>query len=462
MGKTLQALFLSTAAAALAGCGGGGSDSPTPPPPPPSVNTSTAITGTAAYGVLGTSTARVAFVPAGNSVVPVMIEGTGTISSGLARPAAAANAVNVVPPSVAISFPVSACAVDSNDLKAACIGYNDSHIAFLDLHTFATSLKVADIGVQEFDSGAGTVPNSYSGGECVVCGVAMDVGKQRFVIGGTGGFRVFAYGATTPITTYNIPVGENFGFLPQPNGESFIIAPEYEPNAGNRKLRVVNLETGKVYVWTKNTDSVADLGADASNFQRWEVDAAAIDINTKMITLTTEDSADFLLVDFGQATFDQTALTFSAPFKVAKPNAATNVPRQTDVAVSTTGDVLLSHGEGTGDLGVLQLPTAAGSGGNFPAGVGALGTFQLNDPNFDHSACGTSYFFIGKMDPHGLGLYAGVDQGQRGLIVDNDNSCAAVVDLAAMLAAPRQAADPNAIDTTNSAVKAAVKFVKLQ
>jgi hypothetical protein len=94
--------------------------------------------------------------------------------------------------------------------------------------------------------------------------------------------------------------------------------------------------------------------------------------------------------------------------------------------------------------------------------MGTLATFELNDPNFDRSACGASYFFFGKMDPHGLGLYAGVDQGQRGLIVDSSNSCAAVVDLAAMLAAPRLAADPNAIDTTNSAVKAAVKFVKLQ
>jgi hypothetical protein len=257
-------------------------------------------------------------------------------------------------------------------------------------------------------------------------------------------------------------VGENFGYLPQPSGESFIIAPEYEPNNGARKLRVVNADTGTTYAWTLNTDSAADLGPTASNMVSQEIDAASVDIRAKMIVMSTESSTDFLLVDFAQATFDQTAKTFTAPFTIAKPNPATAVPRLTDVAVSTSNSVLLLHGESTADLGVTQLPTAAGTGGVFNGTIGALGVFDLNDGNFDLSPCGPGYsFFSGMLDPHGLGLYAGLDKGQRGLIVDSSNSCAAIIDLAGMLAAPHMAVDPNRIDTSQAAVKTLVRFVKI-
>jgi hypothetical protein len=331
----------------------------------------------------------------------------------------------------------------------------------MDLTTFATSLHVADITVTEFDSGAGTVANSYSGGSCILCAVAADIGKRRFVVGGAGGFRVYSYGSATASAVYNIPVGENFAFLPQPTGNSFIIAPEYEPNGGQRLLRVVNVDTGKTYAWTRHTDSVADLGQAGATFQSAEVDAAAVDINTKMIALSAETGGDFMLIDFGQAAFDETALTFAAPFTIAEPNPATSVRRLTDVAISTQGSILLSHGEADSNIGVLQLPASMGTGGAFTGAVGALGVIDLNDANFDRTSCGASYTFAGKFDPHGLGLYAGLDNGQRGLIVDSSNSCAAVIDLAGMVAATRLSTDPNSIDTSPAAVRGFVKFVKL-
>ena len=226
------ALAAAVALASLAGC----SDSDDSPPGG-STNTATASTGTTAYGVLGTPTARVAFVPAGKTVIPILLENSGTltISSGRSAAAAAAAAVSPPLPVVPLSFVASACTVDSNDLKGVCIGYGTSMVAVLDLATFATSLRVADITVREFDSGAGTLPNSYSGGSCILCGVAADIGKRRFVVGGAGGFRVFEYGSlsTGAGVVYDIPVGENFAFLPQPGGDSYIIAPDYEPQAGN-------------------------------------------------------------------------------------------------------------------------------------------------------------------------------------------------------------------------------------
>ncbi len=463
MKTALKCLLPTVVVAALAALAGCSDDDDGSFGAAASVNNATASTSTTAYGVLGTPTARIVFVPSGAGVLPILLENSGsaTISSSDRASIAAASPAAVTVSPVAFSFTVNACTIDSNDLKGICLGYGSGKVAVIDLATFATTLRVADITVKEFDTGAGTTPNSYSGGSCILCGVAADIGKHRFVVGGAGGFRVFDYGSTTASVVYNIPVGENFALLPQPAGNSFIVAPEYEPAGGNRKLRVVNLDNGKSYVWTKRTDSAADLGTGSSNFQSADVDAAAVDINTKMITLSTESSGDFLLVDFGQAVFDDTALTFAAPFAIVKPNTATSVARLTDVAISTSGSILLSHGEFAANIGVTQLPAAAGTGGTFTGVPGALGVLDLNDGNLDRSACGTSYTFSGKGDPHGLGLYAGLDSGQRGLIVDSGNSCAAIVDLAALVAAPHMASDPNRIDTTLANVKASVKFVKL-
>jgi len=410
---------------------------------------------TAAYGVLGTPTARIAFVPAPGGVTPFVLES----SDGKAVTWGGTAPLSILAPTVPLTFTASACTVDSDNLRTVCIGYGSSKVAVLNLSKFVTSLQVLDVGVQEFDSGAGNVPNAYSGGSCILCGVAADIGKKRFIVGGAGGFRVFDYGSTTAAAVYDIPVGENFAFLPQAGGTSYIVAPEYLPHGGQRKLRVVDLDAGIVYTWDKNTDSAADLGAAGSVFQTSEVDAAAIDADTKAIVLSSEDGSSFLLVDFGDAAFDPVAQTFGAPFALALPDPATAVPRLPDLAISTSGSVLLSHEESGANVGVTQLPTAPGTAGSSP---GALGLLDLNDPALDRTPCGSSYAFTGKGDPHGLSLYAGLNGGQRGLVIDANNSCAAVLDLIGLRDAPHRAADPNRIDTSAAGVSAMVRFVKLR
>ncbi len=438
--------------ATLSACGGspGGGTGPAATAAP--TGSSTAGSTTAAYGVLGTPTARIAFVPSPGGVTPFVLESSSgqTVTWGGTAP------LSNLPPTVPLTFTASACTVDSDNLRTVCIGYGSSQIAVMDLSKFVNSLQILDIGLQEFDSGAGNVPNVYSGASCILCGVAPDIGKKRFVVGGAGGFRVFDYGSTSAAAVYDIPVGENFAFLPQAGGTSYIVAPEYAPNGGQRKLRVIDLDAGKTYTWDKNTDSLADLGAAGSAFQSSEVDAASVDANTRAIVLSNEDSAAFMLVDFGQAVFDPVALSFSAPVAFALPDPATATPRLTDLAVSTSGSILLSHEESGSNVGVTQLPTTSGTG------PGALGVLDLNDAALDHSPCGAAFVFAGKGDPHGLSLYAGLDNGQRGLVIDASNSCAAVLDLVGLRDAPHSAADPNRIDTSAAGVSAMVRFVKLR
>ncbi len=416
-------------------------------------STGSTNTATAAYGVLGTSTARVAFVPSPGGVAPLLLENTGkqtvkwggTVLTGL--------------PTVPFSFPVSACTVDSHALKGVCIGFDSSRVGIMNLSKFSSSLQVLDVGVQEFDSGAGSVATKFSGTSCIVCGVAADVGKQRFVISSTGGFRVFNYESSTAAAVYDIPIGENFAFLPQATGASYIIASEYGPKGGNRKLRLVDIDAGKTYVWNTNTDSLTDLGIAGRAFELGEIDAASVDINTKMMVLSNEDNGDFMLVDLDQAVFNDTTLTFSAPFTFAKPNPATPVARLTDIAISTAGNILLSHGESASNIGVTQLPTKSGANGDE---IGPLGVLDLNDPVLDRTQCGANYAFAGKGDPHGLSLYTGLDDGQRGLVIDANNNCAAILDLGGLRSAPHSPTDPNSIDTSSAAVRSMVKFVKLK
>jgi len=462
MRSEILLLGLAYIIAALSACSGGGSASNGDGAPAVPLNkdtststTNTTNTATAAYGVLGTSTARIAFVPSPGGVTPLLLEniGTKTVSWG------AGIEIPGIPPTVPFTFPVSACTVDSKALKGVCIGFDSRQIGVMDLSKFITSLQISDIGRDEFDSGVGSVATKFSGTSCLLCGVAADVGRQRFVISGTGGFRVFNYDSKTAAAVYDIPIGENFAFLPQGTGASYIIAPEYEPKGGNRKLRVVNMDTGITYVWDKNTDSPADLGPAGSAFEKSEVDAAAVDINTKMIVLSNEDNGDFMLVDLNQAVFDNTALTFSAPFAFAKPNPATTVARLTDIAISTAGNILLSHGESASNIGVTQLPITLGTDGS---GIGSLGVLDLNDPVLDRTPCGASYAFVGKGDPHGLSLYTGLNDSQRGLVIDASNSCAAVLDLMGLRNAPHSPTDPNSIDTSSAAVRSMVRFIKLK
>jgi hypothetical protein len=451
---------------ALAGCGGGGGGGAEPasaapaviavtaPLPGASVSGGTLNTATAAYGVLGTPTARVALVPAPSGVVPVLI-GQAAGANATVTWGKGVNPAGVTP-TVSASFTVSACSVDSAALKAVCIGYGSPRVLVLDLARFAETLQVLDVGKQEIDSGAGNTPVVFSGAGCIVCGVATDAGQGRFIIGGVGGFRVFGYGSATATARYDIPVGENFAFLPRSDGHSLIIAPEYATNAGQRVLRVVDLADGVAYAWTRHTDSLADLGSEAANFAHSEVDAAAVDPATGLVVLTTEDSADFLLVDLAAARFDRSAMTFDAPFSLARPAAGPALGRLTDAAVSASGSLLLSHGEGDSVIGVTPLPTTGGTR------AGALGVVALNDPALDRSACGGSGFvFAGKGDPHGLSLYTDLGGAQQGLVINQGNTCAAIVDLAGLRDAPRLAGDANRIDTAVPGVAALVRFVSL-
>lgn len=419
-------------------------------------------TGSGAIGVLATNGARVAFVPDGTSIRPVLLDGKRNIANG--RAIAAAPVANAGPASgLGLSFSADACTVDAAALKVICVGFRSTRIALLDVSVFVSSLRTSDITVSEFDSGAPNVRLGFSGGGCVLCGVAADPGDRRFIVAANDGYRVYSYGSAAP-TVYNIPVNENFSY---DSARNQITAAEYDTVSSRtpRALNIVDLNKNKVYRWTGNTASCTDLGTATSSCQaRADLDSTTVDLSTGVIALIFEHSTAVALIDMGQAIFEDATLTFAAPARYIEAGSA--APDQSGGAASTTGNYLFTAEElGDSNVGVMQLPAASGTGGVFPAVTPNPVYIDLSDAaNPECAGNGSSaYRFRTKGDPHGVALFTGlVDGKQTGLLIDSSNSCAGLVDLAALLAAPRDPAKSTAVSpTVDLRASGIVRFVKL-
>jgi hypothetical protein len=425
--------------------------------------TSSLNTGTGAVGVLATPNARIVFVPSATGIFPVVVEtDNGTTVKSKATAA--------LPTLVATSFKIDACAIDSDAVVAICYGYSSSKIATLDLLKFSTSLIASDIKLTEFDTGL-TASANFSGGSCKICSVALDIGKQRYAIATSTGYSIYAYGASTKTASYAMPVSENFSLLPgkvftKLAGNSFLISPDYDyvyvssTQSNQRKLRVVNLDTGVTSLWDKDTASVNDLGAGSSSMVYSEVDSVAVDPVTGMIVMAFESGNNLLMVDFGQAVFNASNNTFSAPLKI---NSATSgvSSRQTGVAVTSKGSLAFTTEEFSSTIGATQLATQTGTGGVFSTGTGTMGILNLSASQFNlsTSACAMSSW-SGKGDPHGMGLFTSLTNTPVGISLNSTNTCAAIIDLKAMTTFPRKAGS-NDLDPTAAGFANLVKFVKV-
>ncbi len=414
-----------------------------------------------AFGILALSGARIVFVPVGTTIKPVLLESANGVSLK--------EKITPKAGTLALSFNVDSCTVDGAALKVICVGFNSTKIALLDVSAFVTSFAVSDIKVSEFDSGAPNTRLSFSGGSCILCGVAADPGEGRFIVAANDGYRVYAYTSTTAAVSsvFSIPVVENFSFDSVRNR---IIAPEYErsfsSSATGRAFNVVDLNKGKVYRWNKTTSSCSDLGAQTTNCigDTADVDSAAVDLKTGIVELIFEHTSAVAMIDLGQASFDDASLTFSAPASYIETAAA---PQQSAGGASATDNYLfLAEELGDSQTGVMRLPTASGVGGAFPA-VNPNPVFVDLD-GIANPECatngGASYTFSTKGDPHGLALFTGLIGGkQTGLLIDRPNLCAALIDLAGLYSAPRSASNPTQVDASvNVRTSNIVRFVKLQ
>ena len=411
---------------------------------------STATTGSTSISALAVGNARVALVPLNLSssttlgVAPVAIDGKTTFTGSAT--------------SVASSFPLTSCSTDSVNLTAVCINYQSSTVAILDLSKFATTLNVADIRESEFDTGAPSTTTSFSGVSCLLCGAVAVPGLKSFVVAAYDGYRVYAYpaaGAASPLTpakTYAIPITENFVVS---NVTNSLFSADYlpttgAPSAGTRALRVVNLNTGKVYNWANSTDRCgASDPAACTTFAFQEVDAAAIADDTGVLTLNSEGGDAQLSIDLSQASFSDASGTFTAPYAYnATPSLSATATDMSGILASSVGHWGYTVAEfGDAYVGVQQLPATGGTAGRFTLADPTPIYLDLSTLT-NHAPCAAA--LLGGFDPHAQGYTVNSAGTPLGLFVSNDSSCVAVINFALLYAAPRQAgAASSLVDTTH-------------
>lgn len=434
-------------------------------------------TSVGAFGVLVLANSTIGFIPdrsfsgptAGSPVVKlVSLQGSNSISAkrtGITNSStdfAATTAAN--PPEIVLSDFADSCAVDPTVLKVVCIGFDSTTINVLDIAKFSVTLKLSDISVSSFDSQAPNTYARFSGGSCKLCGVLADSGDNRFVVSANDGYRVYTYGAPTP-AVYKVPINENFAF---DSVRNLIIAPEYDRNFSTRTrpFRIINLNKNRIYTWTKDTASCADLGSSASFCDAFaDLDSSTVDPTTGIVGFIFEHRTSVAMIDMGQAVYNENTLTFTAPpFLYTETNPL--VKDQSAGASSSTGHFLLTAEElgFNSQIGVMKMPASSGTGNVFPTLNPNPVYVELNNvPNPECGGSSSTFRFTTKGDPHGLGLFTGLLSKETGILINRNNTCAALIDLKALYEAPRSASNSTQLDpSVNLRASNIVQFVNIE
>jgi len=471
MATLVSAVVLVGLMTILVNCGGGGGGSSSGNNTNNNTNNSTTAntnTTSGGVGVVSVNGRTVAFIPGLGGLIPVIVDGTGA-----AKPSLKTAGV-VRPAGTTATFDMDSCSVDAVDWKVVCVGYASSKVAVFDIAAYVSSFNAADIAVTEHDLATSVSPTyviptiSFSGGSCQNCGVAADPGEHRYIVASGDGYRVMPYTSGTPLAYYGIPISENFGFDPENN---WLLAPEYQAGlpftaatgstvTQDMTFRIVNIGTGKTYSWDKKM-ACADI--DPVNCWSWETtDSISIDPVTKIATMGEEWTQAFLFVDLGQASFNDTTNTFTAPFSYLGLTdvANSNLWLTTGTAVEPLSHMLLIAEELGSGIGVLQLPTASGAGNAFPSPAPWSYNSMLMPSN---NVCGTGYSWGGFGDPHGLAIFTSQASGKpMGLLLDYSKQCAAVVDMKDFLAAAKStnAGETNIVSASTPTTF--LRFIKTQ
>jgi hypothetical protein len=165
-----------------------------------------------------------------------------------------------------------------------------------------------------------------------------------------------------------------------------------------------------------------------------EFDAGAEDCATGIALSTIEFTGDLFIADLTQATFTPGSPgTWTAPSQVQTFTEFQSLTAGTSgIAVAPGSHLAIVTGEFGGNLfGAIQLPSTSGSG--TPAVVDWVVATVPDEPDMTSFAMG--------LDPHTLTAYTSPTTNKAiGVMADDPRTYLAVVDLQALLAAPRTGA----------------------
>lgn len=281
----------------------------------------------------------------------------------------------------------------------------------------------------------------FSGGSCNNCGVAVDALTNTAVI--AGGFS----GNTSGDGLQLLNLSTNTFSAPYPSEFEVSENVSVDPN---RNLILSPNESNVYDLYKINPDgSLSEYSNPVSALG--EFDSAAEDCTTGIALATQEFSDDYLyIVDLTQASFTPPSGGNSAGTWTAPGQSINLFPSGLfDFSAGTSG---ISVAAGTTHLGItmgefggnsfaaFQLPATSGTG--TPSFVDWVGAYLPNTPD--------GAGFSSGFDPHTITAYTSPNNGKAyGLVSDwaiGPPSYVAVIDLQALLAAPRWASDAHIID----------------
>jgi hypothetical protein len=314
---------------------------------------------------------------------------------------AASNSAGVVATIATNLYSPNATAADPITQQIVAISYTSSTVQLID--------SSKDQVIASLDSGI-SQSTTFSGGSCVVCGVAIDPTSNTAILDTAQGYL------TLNLLTQkfsSLIAGENFGYNPN---NQIALNPTYF-QAIPPGLQAINLATNSVYTFTGTLDS--------------EPDSAAIDLQTNIAVVPDEDTGNQFLINMKDAAF--TSSTFSAPMTVYNLGftnciapSATNEWTMASIEASTH---FLFLGTEFGDCAAVEpLPTAAISGAPPTPTTFKWGHMPVAPDNvaWDNGA-----------DPHGITVFTSIVDGKAyGFLVRSDQAWVARIDLAGVVGAP--------------------------
>jgi hypothetical protein len=378
------------------------------------------------------------YIPNGNwgetttGVQEVPVEGTGISAASITTP----NAVN-------------SCSSNSLTGQTVCVS-NGTDVYVISGTTLLNTLT---------DTASGTI--SFSGGSCSTCGVLVNEGSNTALIGianttpnspSGSAFQPLNLANNTfasPISAQNANISESFAIYPTGN---LLLSPGYNEE-GNFIPNFQLLQLSGAAPGLFDFQNAATTFASPNDFP----DGGAADCSTGIALSSLEFTDNLFITDLTQATF--TAGTGGLPGTWNAPGQVQSFPDfdsfdagTTGVAVAPSGHLgILEDEGGIGAFGAVQLPTTSGSG--TPAVVDwVAASMPSTDP------AGEEWFF--PLDPHALTAYVSPNNGKAyGLMVNDERTYVAKIDLAALLAAPRTAGTHTVDPSVNLVTTGVLTFI---
>jgi hypothetical protein len=363
-------------------------------------------------GILVQGTNATAYLPqgtwdGGNTAVNVVpVETSSGIGTGGA------------PVAITTGHVPNSCSSNSETGATVCAA-NNTDVYLIDGTTLTSTLT----------SGA-TGSESFSGGECENCGVVVDSTTNKALLtlglstGGPGGYQFLDLGGTPTFETA-IPAGaetsENASIDPV---RHLVLSPNEQET-----YQILNVSTATAALFNNNLSDTDQGGV---------FDSAAEDCTTGIALATDEFSGNLYIADLTQAVF--TPGTDGMPGTWTDTGSQlVNFPEFDDISAGTCGIAVApgTHlgvvtGEFGGNLeGVFELPSTSGSG------VPAFPDYAA----FTVPAPPTEEEWDQGNDPHTVTAYVSPNSHKSYAVLENgDFSYLAVIDIQAMLSAPRTGA----------------------